>query len=185
MKRLELSSFQDFINHLDLIEILGYEINIFRGQSTNKALLPNICRGTPLSDSADVERKMLEDFKRRSALLITKNLSTDWEWLVYAQHFGLKTRLLDWTSNPLIALWFACQNADTINENSYVYVFSCDENMRVDINKKMSPFEIRSTKVLKPMLNNERIVAQYGWFTAHAYSGRSKRFVPLESNKRA
>ncbi|MEN5195545.1 FRG domain-containing protein [Sphingobacterium faecium] len=182
MHKKEISSFKDFIDELETLEMMGYEINLFRGQSDNAPLLPNICRKFPTNDSTTTERKMLEDFKRRSSFLIKQNFTTDWEWLVYAQHFGLKTRLLDWTSNPLIALWFACQNPHKLEHDSYLYLFSCDSDMRIDINKKTSPFDIRSTKILKPMLNNERIVAQHGWFTAHAYSNNFKRFVTLENN---
>jgi hypothetical protein len=34
---------------------------------------------------------------------------TDFEMVALMQHYGLPTRLLDFTRNPMIALWFACQ----------------------------------------------------------------------------
>lgn len=182
MIKEKIKSFQEFLNYLDTQEIMGYEINLFRGQSENYELLPAICRDNSSIDTTKLEIKMLEDFKRRAFLLTTQKFTTDWEWLIFAQHYGLKTRLLDWTSNPLIALWFACKDPKTMSQNSYVYVLSCEDNLRVDINKYPSPFKTNNTKILRPMLNNERIVAQYGWFTAHKFSARTKKFVSLETN---
>jgi hypothetical protein len=182
MKKDTIKSFRDFLNHIELIELMGYDINLFRGQSDNKSLLPTICREKPNFDTTEIEKKMLADFKRRSPLLITKAFESDWEWLIYAQHFGMKTRLLDWTSNPLVALWFACQNQYSMQKSSYLYILSCDDDLQVDLSKNQSPFDSSLTKILRPTLNNERIVAQSGWFTAHKYSNKVKRFVTLETN---
>lgn len=182
MKTETIKSFQNFLDIIESVEKKGYEINLFRGQSSDDALLPSIARKTPDKDSRDVEKEMLNDLKRRSQLLMKRAFSNPWEWLVFAQHFGMKTRLLDWSSNPLAALWFACNQEYRMKNSSYVYCLSVDNDRLVDIEKDMSPFEITRTRVLRPSLNNERIIAQSGWFTAHAYSKKAKRFVKLETN---
>jgi len=41
-------------------------------------------------------------------------------FLAFAQHHGIPTNLLDATTNPLIALWFACENTD---EDGVIYGF--------------------------------------------------------------
>ena len=182
MEKEILKSFQDYLDRVELNEILGFDVNLYRGQSDNSPLLPSIARLNPKVNTTQIEMKMLEDLKRRSQLLISKSFKNDWEWLVFAQHFGLKTRLLDWTSNPLIALWFACANEYKIKENSFVYVLSADNEILVDLNHNDSPFNNSNTKVLRPSLNNERIIAQSGWFTAHIYSVASNKFIDLDAN---
>ena len=183
---MESKTIKTFFEYLDLVDKSKTgtsEVILFRGQSEKKALIPSIARDNPTIDTTNLEKRMLEELKRRTKIMINGTQFDEWDWLVYAQHFGMKTRLLDWTSNPLTALWFACNNEYKRDLDSTVYILKNTEKYLLDKSKETSPFSRSKTMVLKPTLNNERIIAQAGWFTAHKYSSTAKCFVDLRKNK--
>ena len=53
------------------------------------------------------ERDLLAKFRQRSLPYLARDLVDDDDNLLFMQHYRIPTRLLDWTENPLVALFFA------------------------------------------------------------------------------
>lgn len=99
---------------------------IFRGMSNKEwSLLPGIFReySEPQKSSvvmnasiegriyAKNEHEIIAHFKKEAGGFLPNIPQTDdFVWMQYAQHFGVPTRLLDFTANPLIALYFCCRS---------------------------------------------------------------------------
>jgi hypothetical protein len=150
-------------------------VALFRGQERDWPLLPKLARCVPRSGTLpDAEKTMLEDLKRQSLPYIPRSMTNDWEWLALAQHHGMPTRLLDWTANPLAAVWFAVQQPTSDPVESVVYVLkpTNEDILRSEDIKYavIGPFEGRRTKLYQPHMVTARLVAQSGWFSVHKYA---------------
>lgn len=50
----------------------------------------------------------------------------DLEWLMLCQHYEVPTRLLDWTTEILIGLFFACSSEENLNKDGALFI--CNQN---------------------------------------------------------
>ena len=157
---------------------------LYRGQPIDKPLLPKIARPeVKLMDPIlEAEKYIFEEFKDRSLPYLDRVPDNPWDWLSLAQHHGLFTRLLDWTINPLAALWFTIKDPIHSSGNGVVWIFRVEDKDYAKIENE-DPFTGGRTKIFSPRDVSKRIVAQQAVFTVHKYVEKYKSFIPLEQNK--
>jgi len=173
-------SFREFLDHIEFFDLVTDKM-LFRGQPIEGDLLPAISRKNRSFNTREREMETIEQVRLMGATFLAGRDPNLLDTLVLAQHYGLKTRLLDWTSSPLAALWFACADQSS-DGDVFVYALEAHDLLKQDI-YSVDPFSVRKTRAFQPRLNNPRIIAQHGWFTLHCFSSTSKSFVPLERNR--
>ncbi|WP_296104685.1 FRG domain-containing protein [uncultured Agrobacterium sp.] len=161
----------------------------FRGHAdATWKLLPGFMRST--SDTS--ETTLLNRFRQSAAMLADRRPASQFDWTFLMQHYGVPTRLLDWSESPLISMYFAVedwatrpnvdatlwclwptvlnQNANIVDKVEGQYIPSFDD---VELQAYTLESLRQNTRIeLFPVAtiatrNNARIQAQMGTFTIH------------------
>lgn len=136
---------------------------VFRGHSNSAfKLIPSVGRGDHTSkDRQKYEKSLFDIFCREARGYLTVLPSNEWEWLSVAQHHGLPTRLLDWTHNILVALYFVVEANPSEDGSLFALRSTTKASERV---RDGSPFSIDKPVKFYPNIVTPRIRAQEGVF---------------------
>jgi len=200
MKILEthINSFPDFISSVQFARTtIGTDNLWYRGISkASHKLIPGLFRYPPpttIDEITKIERRIYEEFSFRSPSY--DNVTRDkWDLLFLMQHYRAPTRLLDWTSSPFIALFFALSGAQGSSEDAVIWVMDptlWNSGILHDISQEPTVFTT-SNEILEPyhpatkattrrseplavegIINNPRINAQRGKFVIFGHRLKS------------
>ena len=120
MKTTSAGALNTFLKQIEnLPKPADDSIRFYRGQNVDNTPLPAIFRK---NFNVDDEYSMFYDVINRKPEEFS-NCKCAFDFLVKMQHYELPTRLLDITSNPLVALYFACTGESVESNKRTVFCF--------------------------------------------------------------
>lgn len=116
---VDIKSVGDLISKL-ILHLTDEKLPVwFRGQAnTTWKLEPKFMRMTPRPP----ESHLLNKFKQDASFILNNKPASEFEWLFLMQHYGVSTRLLDWTESPLVSLYFALNDEKEISNDGAIWV---------------------------------------------------------------
>lgn len=166
---IKIQSFEHFIYEIDFKAKYEEDKLLYRGQKEDWNLFPKLVRmvidNNRDKEYYEIEEKLLSEYKKRVSRFDSKiNNYKDIELWAIAQHYKLPSRFLDWSANPLVALWFALAEEKKNSNDRIVWSLVLD-HFTYREEENVETVEHRFIKAYKPRLIDPRIEAQSAWFT--------------------
>jgi hypothetical protein len=108
-----------------------------------------------------LERHLLRNFRKYAHRRVVERDSL-WHWLSVAQHYGLPTRLMDWTYSPYIAAHFATANIEKFDVDGVIWAVSYVRAHRLLPDKLKADLEKEGANVFTVEMLSESIASLAG-----------------------
>lgn len=163
--------------------VVDYEYELIPAIGRERARVNAIdpSQGDPFSP--DDYRAMIERFEREATPHVVNlpDRTDPWcfqEWECIGRHHGLSTKLLDWTTSPLIAAYFATEKSgivDGAKTHAAIYGLMYEHIDKENLHIQTDDPEVH---IYIPSHLTKRVIAQRGLFTTHNLPE-----VPFDSEK--
>ncbi len=98
------------------------------------------------------EKNLLMSFVQEASAYLSIPTDQLYKWAEYAQHYGVPTRFLDWSRNPLVALYFACR--DKTDKDAVVWLLHQQNYVRFSMKGITAPNKAIS-EVINDLINED------------------------------
>jgi hypothetical protein len=99
--------------------------NVFRGLNTTMYTRMETSLMRLRGEYWDKERHLIRNFRKYAYQDVNVG-DSDWHWLPVGQHYGVPTRLLDWTYSPYVALHFATSDLGRMDDDGLIWRVDVD-----------------------------------------------------------
>lgn len=156
---------------------------VFRGQTLDWPLLPSIGRfGKYVKRHRSwrgFHEHLIKKYIRLGRPYLSKLGLSETDIWIHGQHHGLPTRLLDWSTNPLKALFFSLNNTTHDDKNGVLWVMEY-VSWRSEFNEQYRDHWERELVLFLPDQSNPRLVQQEGCFLSYPLPENTDSLTPVD-----